>query len=216
MRKLILLLLLVSTPAIAQFSAPIPYTILTRSHGNVEAGWYASSEIYKYLADLNVAFEFGSWNDARFSFRGGILTYIKTTDEDNFQPDRYRGTLEPAVYLQRDNNVYSFSIRHQSFHAIDRVPPFDESYELYNLTYQRIGQPYITFSLGKYLNANDVDYDWDLFVEIDTGCIGGCRYGRFYGTLTGHYVNEDESLSSRSSFFDYNHCKVLDISLLTE
>lgn len=204
MKKIILLILLVSTPAIAQFRAPVPYSILTKSHGNVEAGWYASSEIYKYLADLNVAFDFGSWHDARFNFRGGILTYIKTTDEDSFQPDRYRGTIEPAVYLQRNDNVYSFSIRHQSFHAIDRVPTFDESYELYNLTYQKTGLPNFTVSLGKYLNTNEVDYNWDLFAEIDTGCVGGCRYGKFYGTITGHFVDEDEDLSTRSSFFDYN------------
>ncbi|MEN6521929.1 MAG: hypothetical protein ABFD46_12365 [Armatimonadota bacterium] len=205
MRKtLLLLFLLIAAPAMAQLRAPVQYSLLSESHGDVELGWYASSDEYKYIADVNLAFDFGSWKDARFNFRGGILTLVKTTDDDNFQPDRYRGTLEPAVYLMRSNRVYSFSIRHQSFHTIDREPVFEESYELYNVSYQLRGQPNLTFAVGKYMNTADVDYNWDLFAEIDTSCIGSCRYGRFYTDLIGHYVDEDGDLSSRSSFFDYN------------
>ncbi|HOP80617.1 MAG TPA: hypothetical protein PLZ21_08655 [Armatimonadota bacterium] len=201
---ILVLLMLIALPSAAQFRTSLPYTLLTRTHGSVEFGWYASSDVYKYIADLNTVFTFGSWGDAKFSFRGGILTLIKSTDEDSFQPDRYRGTLEPGIYWETDKNIWAFSIRHQSFHTIDRAPPFDESYELYNISYQRLGSPNILLSVGKYLNTNDVDYEWDYFAQIDTGCIGVCRYGDIYFSALGHYVDEGTELSTRSSFFDYN------------
>ncbi|MBI2844381.1 MAG: hypothetical protein HYX78_13365 [Armatimonadetes bacterium] len=203
-RLMFLLVALAACPVRAQLRSPVPHSSPGATHGSVEAGWYASSDIYKYLVDLNVSFNFGSWGDAKFNMGGGILTLVKDTSRDSFQPDRYRGTIEPAVYLKQGANVYLFSIRHQSFHTIDRPPPLDESYELYNLAYQRIGDPNILLSVGRYLNRDDVDYEWDLFAQVDTACIGMCRYGPIYVSGTGHYVDEDESLSERSSFFDYS------------
>lgn len=197
-------------PATAQFAPPIPSPTqlaspgLTRIHGSVEGGWYASSDIYKYIADLNVSFDFGRWKDARIAFRGGILTLIKTTDEDNFQPDRYRGNLEPFIYLHRGDDTYAFSIRHQSFHTIDRAPTLEESYELYNISYQHRGVPHYRIAVGRYANRQDVDYEWDILAEIGTDCLGLCRYGPIYGTAIGHFVTESETLSDRGSFFDYS------------
>lgn len=191
-------------PASAQFRAPVPYSLAARTHGNVELGWYASSDLYEYIADVNVAFDFGSWGDARFNIGGGILTLIKNTDAESFQPDRYRGTIEPAAYIQKGSDIYLLTVRHQSFHTIDRPPPLEESYELYSLGYQHLGPTNIRAVVGRYLNRQDVDYQWDAFLEISNACLGTCRYGRIYGSVTGHYVDEDESLSDRGSFFNFS------------
>lgn len=191
----------VAPPALAQLPIPVPAPVVSGTHGEIEVGWYAAGDVYKYIADVNIGFNFGSWKDATFSFEGGILTLIKTTPDDSFQPDRYRGTLQPSVSWERENNTYLFAIKHQSFHTIDRPPPLEESYELYLVGYERTGPPNLVLTVGRYLHAIDVDYKWDIFAQLDTACIGTCRYGRVYTTLAGHYVKED---GSRGSFLDYN------------
>jgi hypothetical protein len=201
------LFFLTTIPAICQLYRPIPprlYSPFSRIQGYVETGWYASSEVYKYVADVNLSFDFGSWNQARFNFYGGILTLIDSNSVEGFQPDRYRGTLQPSAYIRNGLSVYSFAVRHQSYHNIDQpLGDAQESYELYNLGYQWLGRPYIAFFTGKYLNRSNVDYDWDFFLNVSTACIGRCRYSPFYVAGTGHFVIENGSLYSRSSFFDY-------------
>jgi hypothetical protein len=192
-------------PAICQLYKPIPprlYSPFSRIQGYVEAGGYAISDVYKYSADVNLAFDFGSWNQVRFNFYGGILTLIDSDSEDGFQPERYRGTLQPSAYIRNDLNVYSFAIRHQSYHNIDSpLGDAKESYELYNIGYQWLGRTYVAFIVGKYANRTNVDYDWDFYLNVSTACIGRCRYRPFYVAGIGHYVIEDGP--SRGSFFDY-------------
>jgi hypothetical protein len=172
-------------------------------HGEVETSWYGSSEVYKYLADINLDFDFGSWNNVRFNFAGGILTYIKSSHQKNFQPDRFRGTLQPSAYITRGAKTYVFAIRHQSFHVIDRVSPSVESYEIYRLGYIRQGRTSFGLYAGNYLHRDGVDYDWDFQAEATNACLGSCRYGTFYYDGLVHYVIENGSLPNRSSFFDY-------------
>lgn len=210
--RLLLIIFLIAAvmPAVAQLPPPFPYpepapeNVITHTHGNVELGWYASSDVYKYLADINVSFDFGAWHDAHFNFGGGILTLVKSTSEDGFQPDRYRGTIEPSIYLPKGNNVYIFSVRHQSFHAIDRPRETKESYELYNVAYQRPRPPNLRLAVGKYAHRTGVDYSWDVLGQIDNACLGHCSTGRIYGSATGRFVKANGSLSDRDSFLDYS------------
>jgi hypothetical protein len=169
----------------------------------VEADWFAASDIYKYKIDVNVDFEIGSWKQARFALGGGILTYIEGSDTNAFQPSRYRGTVEPQVYLERGCDIYSFSVRHQSYHSIDSLPSGAESYELYNLGYLHRGRPNICFQIGRYGNQNGVDYEWNGFLDVDTGYIGRCRYGPFYVKGTLQYVRESGEIPDRHQFFNY-------------
>jgi hypothetical protein len=169
----------------------------------VEAGWWITGEPYRYIADINLAFDFGSWKKTEFNIGGGVLTLIQDTDEDNFQPDRYRGTIELAAYHPKGPQAYIFSIRHQSFHTIDRPNPTDESYELYNVGWQRAGAPNLRFAVGYYAHRTDVDYQWDFLAQVDTVCLGYCKAGMFYGSATGHFVTEDGDID-RDNFFDYN------------
>lgn len=215
-RLLIALLAISSAPALAQLAPPFPYPrpaptdIVKNTHGGVALGVSPTNEVYRYVADINVSFDFGSWHKYKFNFGGGILTLIRSgcADGNDFQPDRFRGTVEPAIYLPSDHSAYIFSIRHQSYHSIDRTQDpvgGKESYELYNLAYQTAGSPNLRFSIGKYANVQHCDYSWDFLAQADTVCLGYCRAGKFYISGTVQFVTETgENESNRDNFFDYS------------
>lgn len=198
----ITLFLLISIPGFAQTSGPRPYCT-EHTHGRVEGGYLAASDLYTYSVDLNVDFDIGAWKEARFAFGGGILLYADS-DEQMFQPDRFRGTFEPQVYTVKGPDIYAFSIRHQSFHDVDSLPPGSMSYEIINLSYLHRGRPNIWAQLGKFINQHGVDYEWNAYLDIDTGYIGRCRYGPVYVRGTGRYVGESGQIPDRHEFFDYN------------
>lgn len=197
-----------SLSAHAQFTQPgtttEPTTVLSKIHGGVEAGWYAASELYRYNADVNVAFNYGTWENAYFTFGGGILTYIESSNQQGFQPSRYRGTLEASVNLPQDQNVYSFRIRHHSFHNIDQPANGAESYELYLLGYERHGTPDYVFTAGNYLHTNGVDYTWNLFAGADVIPLVQYSKGTIYTSGFGSFVFENGSLPNRDGFLDYS------------
>lgn len=201
---------MIAVPAAAQLSQPFPYPepaspgVIRHTHGTIETDWLASSDAYRYSADLNVSFDFGGWKGAHFNVGGGILTLIKHTNEHSFQPDKYRGTIEPSIYWPRGNNVLILSVRHQSFHTIDRPRDDRESYELYNVGYQRRGDPNFRLTAGKYEHRIDNHYDWDFLAQVDTACLGGCGIGKFYASGIAHYVTESGNPTGRSNFFDYS------------
>lgn len=203
---LIVLLLFSIVPASAQLSGPPNYKLTPGIHGDIQAGWFITSDIYRYVADINFNFNYGSWGNIHFNFDGGILTLIKSSNQEGFQPDRYRGTLEPSMFYKHNHNIYSFAIKHQSFHTIDRAPDDDGedmSYELYSLAYQYQARANYTFSAGRYLNESVSDYEWDLYLDVNNAYIGFGRFAPIYYDVTGHYVTEPGN-SERGSFFDYN------------
>jgi hypothetical protein len=210
MRSVIAILLaIVAGPVFAQLAPPFPYpepapeSVVKNIHGSLELGYLATSKVYRYVADVNVGFDFGSWRGAKFNFGGGILTLVRSGSGDDFQPDRYRGTIEPAIYLPKGRSAYIFSIRHQSFHSIDKPSDGKESYELYNAAYQHAGPPNIRIAIGKYINRKHVDYNWEVLAQVDTACLGYCKFGKFYVSGLAHYVKESsDSLSGRDSFTD--------------
>lgn len=214
-RPSIALLAIIAAPAVAQLAPPFPYPrpaptdIVKNTHGCVITGYAPTNDVYRYVADINVSFDYGSWHKYKFNFGGGVLTLIESgCDGNSFQPDRYRGTVEPAVYLPRDHSAYIFSIRHQSYHAIDRTQDpvgGKVSYELYNLAYQMAGSPNLRFAIGKFTNVQYADYSWDFLAQADTVCLGYCKAGKFYMSATANFVTETGSnQSGRSNFFDYS------------
>ncbi|MDO8682303.1 MAG: hypothetical protein Q7N50_02315 [Armatimonadota bacterium] len=199
------ILALFARGVLAQSEAiPQPTLFGTHVHGDIMAGYYAQSDVYDYLADINIWFDYGSAKGAKLYFYGGILTLIKSTDEESFEPDRYRGTLEPGIRLQRGNSSYEFFIKHQSFHDIDRFDDLDETYEIYGLRYRKAGPWNYTLSAGKYENKDDVDYDWDYYASLDNACIRVCNGKPIYTALSLHGVTEDGSLANRDDFLDYS------------
>ena len=111
----LLLILIMAAPLSAAPGVGSP-----KIHGDASAGYYATSEVYRYAADVNLNFDFGAYKDVKFAFDCGIRTLIKADAGTSFQPDRYRGTLEPSARLKRGKDTYEFFIKHQSFHDIDR------------------------------------------------------------------------------------------------
>lgn len=172
-------------------------------HGDIAAGYYAVSDVYRYIADVNVWFDFGASNGAAFFFNGGIQTLIKGASDERFQPDRYRGTLEPGVKWAKGENVYSLFVKHQSFHDIDKYDGIDESYEIVGIRYARASLWNFNVSAGKYIYRQDVDYDWDFTASVDSGRANVCPGRRLYGAASAHYVTSDGSLTSRDGFLDY-------------
>lgn len=195
-------------PVHAQFIQPgsttEPADVLQKIHGSAELGWFAVSDIYRYIADVDVAFNFGTWNNTYFKFRGGILTYIESTEQQGFQPSRFRGTLEGSANLPKGTGIYSFIARHQSYHAIDSSDPTQESYELYMLGYERPGTPDYRLTVGKYSDHDEVDYQWDIFAEADVIPLSTFRSGIIYTSGWIHGVTENGSLPNRDGFIDYS------------
>jgi hypothetical protein len=174
----------------------------SKIHGDISAGYYSISNVYKYAADLNVWFDFGAWNPAKFYFSGGVLTLIKSDKAEGFQPDRYRGTLELGARTQRGKNNLSLFLKHQSFHDIDRFDGITESYEILGLKYSVANPWNPTISAGNYVHKLDVDYQWDLRASVDNGCVGICSGKPIYGAASVHYVTES-GVTGRDNFVDY-------------
>jgi hypothetical protein len=175
----------------------------TKIHGELVAGAYPISDVYKYAADLNVWFDFGAWNPAKFYFNGGILTLIKANSNKGFQPDRYRGTLELGARLPEGKKSYSLFLKHQSFHDIDRFDGITESYEILGLKYSLANPWNLTVSAGNYVHKEDVDYQWDFGASVDNGCVAVCSGKPLYGAASAHYVTES-GITGRDHFLDYS------------
>jgi hypothetical protein len=176
----------------------------SRVRGNLSFGYYASSDVYRYAADVNAWLNYGWYNDARFYFRGGILTQIKGGDGESFQPDRFRGTLETGAALSRGRSNYTFFIRHRSYHDIDRYDGLDESYEIYGVQYCRKDLCNLTFSAGAYQNTRDVDYDWDFLISFSEPVVGHIKGRPVYISGDIHRITEDGSLPDRDGFWNYS------------
>ena len=173
-------------------------------HGEVVAGYYPVSDVYRYAADVNVWFDYGSHKATKFYFRGGILTLIKASPEKDFQPDRYRGTLEPGARWVHGDHECDFFIKHHSYHDIDRFDGINESYEVYGLRYTKATTWNPTIAAGKYCNTQDLDYDWDFFASVDNGCIGVCNRKPLYAAASLHLVTEKGDVPGRKDFLDYS------------
>jgi hypothetical protein len=194
------LVLTVHLSAYADTKASAPET---KVHGDLLLGYYPVSDVYKYVADVNVHFNYGSYKESNIYFGGGILTLIKKTDLKSFQPDRYRGTLETGIQRSRGKQALSLYVKHQSFHDIDRFDGITESYEMLGVRYAQNSPWNPTFSLASYVHKIDVDYKWDFSASVDNGCLGVCRGKSIYGAASIHYVGENGQIN-RDNFFDYN------------
>lgn len=165
-----------------------------------------ASGLYRYYADVFASFDFGSYRDSKFFVGGGVLTWILEDGGANFQPDRYRGTIELGAYQPRGSSTLTAYIKHQSFHVIDRENPAPgtESYEIYALGYGWRGRPNFFISIGKYANIRHVDYEWEFLLTADTSCPDICNDRRFYGAFDLHYVLIDKALFDKDDFLDYS------------
>lgn len=185
----------------AAASAPLPGQ---RVHGQAELAYMAASDIYRYLADVNLWFDFGSWKKATFFFDGGVLVYASQDEDRGFQPDRLRGTLELGSYVPQQKNTYYFYVKHQSFHDIDSFDNSDESYEIYTLAYRRHERPVTLFaSAGKFENQHDNDYDWEFLFWFEVPRIGMAGKDPLYLSGSARHVTETDNPTGRDGFTDF-------------
>ncbi|MHB0912717.1 MAG: hypothetical protein ACYC2Y_04640 [Armatimonadota bacterium] len=169
MRRLMLIMLLgLSTAAAHATSAslesgePILPPPLNFAHGRASFMMLLNSDLYDAAGDLGATFRLGSAGEGSFYFLGDMFTWIDIKSNLDFNPQRIEYTLEPGYAIQHGRGIYSFFVKHQSFHDVDFTDDIDESYELYGARYSRTGSHDMMLRVGKYLNTRDVDYDWDL------------------------------------------------------
>lgn len=191
--------LLIET-ACAQGRSPVPSN---KVHGRADAAYFVINSVFRYEADVNLWFDFGQYKDFVFFFNGGLLVYAEDNSDKTFQPRRLRGTLEPGTYLRKNRNTYYFYIKHQSFHDIDTFDNLDEAYEIYTLAYKYSGNPTFFVSAGKFLNTDDVDYDWEFVGWFEYPNLFHKSHNPVYFSGSVRRVEETGDLSDRNGFTDF-------------
>lgn len=175
-------------------------------HGDIMIGFAPVKTVHTFTIDVNLHFDYGNWESAKFFFNGGILTLVKSgTGTDGFQPDRYRGTLETGARWEKPNGDLEVFVKHHSYQDIDHFDQIKESYEILGVRYKSSlpGPVNTMVSLGKYTNLGDLDYSWDFAASADTSLAECPRKNRIYYAADIHVVTENGESSTRNGFIDY-------------
>jgi hypothetical protein len=191
-----------ATSAQIELSEPVLPVTQGEINGSAFFGAAVGSDAYDTAGDLGATFPIGSMGSGQLYFFGDVFTWVEDIHGGKFQPRRIIYTLEPGCDYVLGKDEYRFFIKHQSFHDVDFFDDLEESYELYGINYRRLGSPEYVLRTGKYLNTNDVDYDWD-FAAAATFGLARTQDSETYLRIWVHHVTENNDLIDRNGFTDF-------------
>lgn len=180
--------------------APNPDLTTNVAHSQVNVGYYAATQMYRYHGSYNVTYNAVKVAGVGLYGFGDVDVEVRTADSE-FQPDRLLGTFEIGGRKSAGNGSIGLHFRHQSTHNVDRTDRPRLSWEQVGVRYQ-VAKPSYSFAISTahYVHHDNCRYDNDVDLRGSYVLIPS---GRNPVSLAGdlHYVGE--SGEGRSGYVDY-------------